>query len=486
MFAEAGSLSRIEAEGMRSLKDSIKECDGLPLMDFAIECQLPQTVQIVEGYESLESEELSWSQGEIINLHILLEQTLVIAQDEKCNDFAIPLTYSGRVFDVNPKNRGKVSSTALGNTKKSKLKTLREIIDGSRLPVSVLIPRGEMEALNGNNKTPSVKLEGLFHLREAVKQKTFLVSALIGSQLRVLKLPMDVEISIRPEKTKLSPAMFSHISHIIETEVKVESTIICGSKGDVSWFFDLDEYIAIDDDVYAEIVPPVPPRQPSESDSNENVHRSKELDVRYTPCPGQSYKPKISPKPPLKPGLKERQPPPPAPKPKVLPRSDSREIENTLSENYECVDDEISSPEDGYYEDEYCEIAEVASNIQTETEDESGMKAIEVKGPETVEASVKSNPVSPRNSGSNSRPTQERQQTADEVRERLQDMSVSDVSEYLKKLGLNKYVQSFKEEMIDGCMLMELDDEMMEQLGVQKLHRKKLLMFIKDGYTPRL
>lgn len=477
-------MSIIDAKGMTSLKDSIKECDGLPLMDFAIDCQLPQTVQIVEGYESLDSEELSWSQGEIIILHFLLEQTLVIAQDEKCNDFAIPLTYPRRIFDATPKNRGKVSSSAPGNTKKGKLKTLREIIDGSRLPMSVFIPRGEMEALNGNNKTPPVKLEGLFHLREAVKQKTFLVSSLIGSQLRVLKLPMDVEISVRPEKTKLSPAMFSHISQIIEKEVKIESTIICGSKGDVSWFFDVDEEIAIDEDFYAEILPPVPPRQPFEPDPNhENVSRSKELDIRYAPCPGQSFKPKISPKPPLKPGLKERQPPPLAPKPKVLPRSNSKD---TLSEDYECIDDEISSPEDGYYEDEYCEIAEVASNIQRDKKDESGMKAIEEEGPETVEASGKSDPVSPRNSGSNSRPTEERQQTADEVRERLQDMSVSDVSEYLKKLGLNKYVESFKEEMIDGCMLMELDDEMLEQLDVQKLHRKKLLMFIKDGYTPRL
>lgn len=480
-------MSITDAKGMTSLKDSIKECDGLPLMDFAIDCQLPQTVQIVEGYESLESEELSWSQGEIINLHFLLEQTLVIAQDEKCNDFAIPLTYPGRIFDAIPKNRGKVSSSAPGNTKKSKLRTLREIIDGSRLPMSVVIPRGEMEALNGNNKTPSVKLEGLFHLREAVKQKTFLVSSLIGSQLRVLKLPMDVEISVRPEKIKLSPAMFSHISEIIEKEVKIESTIIRGSKGDVSWFFDLDEDIAIDEDFYAEILPPVPPRQPFESDSNpENVSRSKELDVRYAPCPGQSFKPKISPKPPLKSGLNERQPPPLDPKPKALPRSNSREREDTLSEDYECIDDEISSSEDGYYEDEYCEIAEVATNIQRDMEDESGMKVIDEEGPETAEASGKSDPVSPRNSGSNSRPTEERQQTADEIRERLQDMSVSDVSEYLKKLGLNKYVESFKEEMIDGCMLMELDDEMLEQLDVQKLHRKKLLMFIKNGYTPRL
>lgn len=470
---------------MISLKDRIEECDGLPLLDFAIDCQLPQTVQIVEGYESLESEELSWSQGEIINLHILQEQTLVIAQDEKCNDFAIPLTYPGRIFDIIPKNRDKVSSTVPRCTKKTKLKTLREIIDGpQRLPVSVLVPRGEVEALNGNNKTPSVKLEGLFHLREAMKQKIFLVSSLIGSQLRVLKLPMDVEISIRPERTKLSQAMFSHISKIIEKEVKIESTIICGSKGDVSWFFDLYGETAIDDDIYAEILPPVPPRQLPVPNSNQHVSRSEELDVRYSPCPGQTSD--LRPKPPLNPGLKERQRPPLAPKAIVLPRSDSRETENTLSEDYDYIDPEISPLEAGYYEDEYCDIAQVSSNIHTVTEDESEMKEIEEKGPETVEALGKSDPVSSGSSGSNSRPTEYRQQTADEVRERLQDMSVSDVSEYLKKLGLNKYVESFKEEMIDGCMLMELDDEMLQQMNVQKLHRKKLLMFIKTGYTPRL
>lgn len=40
-------------------------------------------------------------------------------------------------------------------------------------------------------------------------------------------------------------------------------------------------------------------------------------------------------------------------------------------------------------------------------------------------------------------------------------MLVFEVSECLKKLGLSKYVDLFVEELIDGVMLMELDDEMM-------------------------
>ena len=49
------------------------------------------------------------------------------------------------------------------------------------------------------------------------------------------------------------------------------------------------------------------------------------------------------------------------------------------------------------------------------------------------------------------------------------------------QLGLGEYVSKFKNEMIDGHMLFELDDEVMrDELGMsKKLHRLRLLMIIK-------
>ena len=48
-------------------------------------------------------------------------------------------------------------------------------------------------------------------------------------------------------------------------------------------------------------------------------------------------------------------------------------------------------------------------------------------------------------------------------------------------MGLSEYVSKFKEEMIDGQMLLELDDELLkEELGMnKKLHRLRLAMIIK-------
>lgn len=51
----------------------------------------------------------------------------------------------------------------------------------------------------------------------------------------------------------------------------------------------------------------------------------------------------------------------------------------------------------------------------------------------------------------------------------------------LDKFGLGMYKERFVEEQIDGCLLLELDDDVLkEELGVSmKLHRLKLLAIIK-------
>ena len=47
-------------------------------------------------------------------------------------------------------------------------------------------------------------------------------------------------------------------------------------------------------------------------------------------------------------------------------------------------------------------------------------------------------------------------------------------------MGLSRYAQAFKEEQIDGNILFELDDEILEEeLGIKKkIHRLRLMMII--------
>ncbi|XP_019855669.1 PREDICTED: uncharacterized protein LOC109584380 isoform X2 [Amphimedon queenslandica] len=59
--------------------------------------------------------------------------------------------------------------------------------------------------------------------------------------------------------------------------------------------------------------------------------------------------------------------------------------------------------------------------------------------------------------------------------------NTAEVGDLLVAMGLSEYVSKFKEEMIDGQMLLELDDELLkEELGMnKKLHRLRLTMVIK-------
>ena len=72
------------------------------------------------------------------------------------------------------------------------------------------------------------------------------------------------------------------------------------------------------------------------------------------------------------------------------------------------------------------------------------------------------------------------------AKEHLEGISVSHVCAKLTELGLGKYVGRFEEESIDGDLLLELDAEMMLHLGISNpLHRKKLELFIRTGWTPK-
>jgi hypothetical protein len=66
----------------------------------------------------------------------------------------------------------------------------------------------------------------------------------------------------------------------------------------------------------------------------------------------------------------------------------------------------------------------------------------------------------------------------------LSGLGVADVSRLLGHLNLSDYVQTFENELIDGTMLVSMDQESLESLGVKQFHCKKLLDFI-GGWRPR-
>jgi hypothetical protein len=66
----------------------------------------------------------------------------------------------------------------------------------------------------------------------------------------------------------------------------------------------------------------------------------------------------------------------------------------------------------------------------------------------------------------------------------LLGLGVADVSRLLGHLNLSDYVQTFENELIDGTMLVSLNQESLESLGVKAFHCKKLLDFI-GGWRPR-
>ena len=60
-------------------------------------------------------------------------------------------------------------------------------------------------------------------------------------------------------------------------------------------------------------------------------------------------------------------------------------------------------------------------------------------------------------------------------------MTVEDVCEWLTNSNMSQYVDTFKEEQVDGGLLADLDEEALRDLGVVKsLHLKKILRKIKE------
>lgn len=69
----------------------------------------------------------------------------------------------------------------------------------------------------------------------------------------------------------------------------------------------------------------------------------------------------------------------------------------------------------------------------------------------------------------------------------LKSLKVEEVANCLKLLHMDMYIDKFIEEQIDGEMLVELNEEMLEEsLGVtNKLHQRKLIKLIREGWRPK-
>ena len=60
-------------------------------------------------------------------------------------------------------------------------------------------------------------------------------------------------------------------------------------------------------------------------------------------------------------------------------------------------------------------------------------------------------------------------------------MTVSDVCEWVKKIGMSQYADMFAEEGVDGQVLLALRREDLPDLGIEKpLHQTKLLVKINE------
>ena len=65
----------------------------------------------------------------------------------------------------------------------------------------------------------------------------------------------------------------------------------------------------------------------------------------------------------------------------------------------------------------------------------------------------------------------------------LSGLTVNEVGEVLKGLNMGCYVEMFKDEMINGQMLITLDEECLQSLNMNVFHCRKMIKFI-DGWRP--
>jgi hypothetical protein len=64
-------------------------------------------------------------------------------------------------------------------------------------------------------------------------------------------------------------------------------------------------------------------------------------------------------------------------------------------------------------------------------------------------------------------------------------LTIDEVVEYLKRLNLGQYADTFKTEQIDGRMLILLDKDMLkEDFDMKGVEALRLVKFAKEGHVP--
>jgi hypothetical protein len=64
----------------------------------------------------------------------------------------------------------------------------------------------------------------------------------------------------------------------------------------------------------------------------------------------------------------------------------------------------------------------------------------------------------------------------------IPDWTVDNVSAWLRSQHLEALVEPFEENYVDGQLLLELDEEMLEELGISsKLQRKRFLLRVEEA-----
>ncbi|XP_060569714.1 uncharacterized protein LOC132728121 isoform X1 [Ruditapes philippinarum] len=70
-------------------------------------------------------------------------------------------------------------------------------------------------------------------------------------------------------------------------------------------------------------------------------------------------------------------------------------------------------------------------------------------------------------------------------RDDVAKLTIDEVTEYLRRLNLEKYANTFKNEQIDGPMLSDLDKDMLrDDFGMKGVEALRLLKFAKEGHVP--
>lgn len=68
----------------------------------------------------------------------------------------------------------------------------------------------------------------------------------------------------------------------------------------------------------------------------------------------------------------------------------------------------------------------------------------------------------------------------------LRELTVAEVGEFLRQHGLEKYVDTFRKNGVDGSLLVSMDEAHMVELQMSRLHALKLCIEVGKRYKPPL